>query len=130
MFTYDYCFCTHEECEDRKCFRHPEHIPIGEPVSIADLREDPVCPHFGEVSDTETLIKKIERMSVRPGEILCLFYDPALIDADEIGEIAASAKDAVQGGCSILALPTSVDVASVDAAVARKLIESLCPMGE
>lgn len=129
MFDYDYTFCGYESCTDRDCFRHPSKMPTEVPVSIADLHEDPACPKFSKVSESETIIERIEKISPKKGDILCLFYNPELMDADEIGDIQSSIVKAVDDKHTVLVIPTSMDIAAIDRATARELMEVFAAHG-
>ena len=129
MFDYDYTFCTYKECKDRDCFRHPSVMPVGVRISMADLHEDPTCPNFGQVSDADTIIERMELLAPKEGDILCLFYNPELIDYDEIGELHSAITRAIDDKYTVLIIPTSMDVAAIDKATARELMEVFAAHG-
>lgn len=37
MFGYDCCFCDNRDCPRTDCRRHSSWMPVGVPVSVADL---------------------------------------------------------------------------------------------
>ena len=129
MFEYDYTFCTHEACEDHDCFRHPSNIPVGEPVSVADLHNDPICPNYNVGLNTDTIIERIERISPQEGDILCLFYNSELMDADEVGEIHSQITEAINGERMVLMIPTSMDIIAINKSTAKELMKVFASYG-
>lgn len=129
MFEHDYTFCTHEACEDHDCFRHPSNIPVGEPVSIADLHNDPICPNYNIGLDADTIIERIERIAPQEGDILCLFYNTEFIDADEAGEIRNTIARAIDYKYTVLMIPTSMDITAINKSTAKELMKVFASYG-